>query len=262
MIDLNKAQNAFKEYLKNFDINDGKTKLKMIHTYKVMEQAEKIAEDLKMSEEEVELAKLIGLLHDIGRFEQAKRFNDFRDYNLSIDHADFGCDLLFKDNLIRNFIETDEFDNIIYKAIYNHNKLNIEEGLSEKELLHSKIIRDADKVDNFRVKQEEKLETLLYMAEGGITQIENEVISPIVYEDFMNSKLIVNTDRKTPLDHWISYTAFIFDFNFKTGLKYIKDNDYINRNINRINYKNPESKRQMENIRKHAIKYINERLGE
>ena len=49
--------------------------------------------------------------------------------------------------MIREFVLNNEYDSIIYKAIKNHNKYKIEEGLSEKEKLYSKIIRDADKID-------------------------------------------------------------------------------------------------------------------
>ena len=40
-----------------------------------------------------------------------------------------------------------EYDEIIKKAIHNHNKLLIEEGLTKEEELFCKIIRDADKLD-------------------------------------------------------------------------------------------------------------------
>ncbi|WP_216649420.1 hypothetical protein, partial [Shigella sonnei] len=36
-----------------------------------------------------------------------------------------------------------------YLAIKNHNKFRIQEGLNEQELLHCKIVRDADKTDIF-----------------------------------------------------------------------------------------------------------------
>lgn len=260
MVDFNKAKNAFKEYLKNFDVNNGMISLKIIHTYKVLEFSEYIAKDLKLSEEDIELAKLIGLLHDIGRFEQAKRYNDFSDYK-TVDHAVFGVEILFKQNLIRNFIEDNKYDQIIYKAILNHNKLEIEEEFSEKELLHSKIIRDADKADNFRVKHEETVKNLLYMAKD-LDEIENNFITEKIYQDFMQNKLIINEDRVTPLDHWVSYIAFIFDFNFSSGLKYIMEKDYINKNIDRINYRNPDTKNKMEAIRNHSLEYVKNRISQ
>ncbi|MBP3596131.1 MAG: HD domain-containing protein [Clostridia bacterium] len=258
MIDFEKAQKAFNTYLNNFDINNSMIKLKIIHTYKVVELSEYIAKDLDLSIEDIELAKIIGLLHDIGRFNQAKVYNDFRDYRTE-NHAILGINVLFGENKIRDFIDDDKYDMLIYKAILNHNKLKIEDGLNEKELLHSKIIRDADKADNFRVKQEEEIENLLYMAKD-LNEIENAVITEKIFNDYLQSKLIINEDRITSLDHWISYFAFIFDFNFSSGLKFIMEKDYINRNLDRINYKNIETKRKIEIIRKHSLEYVNNKI--
>ncbi len=152
MIDFSKALKSFKEYLKDYDLEDGNIKLKVKHTYEVVNKSEYIAKGLNLDEENIQLAKLIGLLHDIGRFEQVKQTNDFLD-NKGFDHADYGVKVLFEENLIRKFVEDNKYDNIIKKAIYNHNKYQIEEGLDEDELLHCKIIRDADKLDNFRVSE-------------------------------------------------------------------------------------------------------------
>lgn len=258
MIDFEVAKKVFKEFLKDFDVEQDKVRLKIIHTYHVVDFAEYIAKDLKLSNEDIELAKLIGLLHDIGRFDQAKRYNDFRDMN-TLDHAELGVKILFEENKIRDFIKDDKYDSIIYKAILNHNKLKIEDGLNEKELLHAKIIRDADKADNFRVKQEEKVETMLYME--SLEKIENGIITDKIYEDFMNNKIIKNEERVTPLDYWVSYIAFLYDFNFNSGLKYVMEQDYINRNIDKINYKNPETRKRMENVRQHALEYVNKRIA-
>ena len=116
MIDLNKAKSAFKHYISQFDLADDKINRKIIHTYKVVECAKHIAENLKLSQEDIELAQLIGLLHDIGRFEQAKRFDDFRDA-YTIDHAELGVQILFKENLIRNFIQEAQYDEMIKKSM-------------------------------------------------------------------------------------------------------------------------------------------------
>ena len=61
---------------------------------------------LNLSEEDILLAELIGLLHDIGRFEQIKNYHTFLDKE-SIDHAEYGNKILFEDDLIRNFITED-----------------------------------------------------------------------------------------------------------------------------------------------------------
>jgi len=258
VIDINLAKIEFKDYLKDYDATNLKIALKITHTYKVVDSAEYIAKGLKLNKEDHDLALLIALLHDIGRFEQIKLFDAYDDRK--IDHADLGVKILFEDGLIRKFIKEDSFDEIIKKAIANHNRYRIdEEGMSDRELLHAKIIRDADKLDNFRVKETESFEALI---EKGASEenVASSVISDKIYNDFFEKKLINKYDRVTYLDHWISYLAFIFDMNFKESLKYIAENDYINRSIDRIHYKDPTTIERMEIIRRFALDYINENI--
>ena len=257
MIDFNQASIAFKKYLQDYDLAYGKIELKIRHTYGVVNASEYIAKELSLDDENIELAKLIALLHDIGRFEQIKKFDCFID-NKNIDHAILGNEILFKNNLIRNFIKDAQYDNIISKAILNHNRLSIEDGLTDKELLHAKIIRDADKTDNFRVKATDAFENIIDNASKEI--LENDIISDNIFNNFMDSKIIVREDRKTYMDFWVSYIAFIFDFNYKAGLEYIQQMNYIDKIINRLDYKNIDTKQKMEKIRKHAIQYIESRL--
>ena len=257
MIDFNQASIAFKKYLQDYDLEYGKIELKIRHTYGVVNASEYIAKELSLDDENIELAKLIALLHDIGRFEQIKKFDCFID-NKNIDHAILGNEILFKNNLIRNFIKDTQYDNIISKAILNHNRLSIEDGLTDKELLHAKIIRDADKTDNFRVKATDDFENIIDNASKEI--LENDIISDNIFNNFMDNKIIVREDRKTYMDFWVSYIAFIFDFNYKAGLEYIQQMNYIDKIINRLDYKNIDTKQKMEKIRKHAIQYIESRL--
>ena len=256
-MDFELAKKSFQEYLKNYDTNDGSIALKIKHTYEVVKKSEYIANGLRLDKENIELAKIIALLHDIGRFEQIKEFGEFNDKK--IEHAEFGVKVLFDNSLIRKFIDEDKYDNIIYKAIYNHNKYKIEENLNEKELLQCKIIRDADKLDNFRVKEKDKLEDMFPKIYNEKT-INYETISEKVYEDFMQHKCIKLEDRKTIIDYWVCVIAFIFDLNFNISLQYVKENNYIDILVNRIEYKNDTTKQKMEDIRKCAKEYIDDRI--
>ena len=257
-MDFELAKKSFQEYLKNYDTNDGSIALKIKHTYEVVKKSEYIANGLRLDKENIELAKIIALLHDIGRFEQIKEFEEFNDKK--IEHAEFGVKVLFDNSLIRKFIDEDKYDNIIYKAIYNHNKYKIEENLNEKELLQCKIIRDADKLDNFRVKEKDKLEDMFPKIYNEKT-INYETISEKVYEDFMQHKCIKLEDRKTIIDYWVCVIAFIFDLNFNISLQYVKENNYIDILIDRIKYKNDSTKQKMEDIRECAKEYLEERCN-
>mgnify|MGYP003302108107 CR=1 FL=1 len=257
MIDFNKSLEAFKEYLKDYDRENGSIKLKIEHTYEVVKKSEYISLGLGLDKENIELAKLIALLHDIGRFEQIKETQEFNDTKL--EHAEFGTRALFQNNLIRKFIDDDKYDEIISKAIYNHNKYKIQEGLSEIELLQCKIIRDADKLDNFRVKEKDNFNDMFPSLYNEKT-INYEKISDKVFEDFMQHKCIILSDRKTIIDYWVCVIAFIFDLNFDISLKYVKDNKYIDILIDRLDYKDKETRNRMENIRNIANKFIDEKI--
>lgn len=76
----------------------------------------------------------------------------------------------------------------------------------------------------------------------------------------MNYKCIRIEDRKTQIDFWISYIAFIFDLNFDISLKYIKENNYIDILVDRIQYKNDDTKEKMEQIRKCAKTYLDSEI--
>ena len=145
-IKINKAKQEFIKYTENYDINKEHIERKQGHSLRVMQISKQIAEGLKLSQEEIGLAMLIGLLHDVARFEQYTRYHTFRDID-SIDHGNLGAEIL--EHEIRKYIDTDQYDNIIIKAVKNHNKYKVEEKLTETEELFAKIIRDADKIDIF-----------------------------------------------------------------------------------------------------------------
>ena len=257
MIDLQRARLAFKEYINNYDNQtDPGFHLKVVHTYHVVENAMMISKELGLSEDDIQLAGLIGILHDIGRFDELKNLKKFD--SVGNDHAMFASKLLFDEGHINNFVDTDEYNLIIKKAIENHNKKEIESGLSERELLHAKIIRDADKLDNYRVKKEEKIENIFPKIVNSKEDIENSLISDKVFQSIVRRECVDIKDRVYPLDYWICILGFAFDIYFKETLAIIKKNDYINILIDRFNYK--YSKDKMNEIRKIINNYLEEKL--
>ena len=117
MIDFIKE---FDKFVSNYDIGNERIKLKYNHSYRVMKLSEKYSKKIGFSKEDIELAKIIGLLHDIGRFEQVKLYNTFNDKE-SVDHALLGVKLLFEDGLISKFWDKEEDYEIIKYSIINHN---------------------------------------------------------------------------------------------------------------------------------------------
>lgn len=252
MIDIKKAEDEFKRYSAKYDMSEYKIAMKYYHTFRVENICEKIAISLGLDKEEVNLAKLIGLLHDIARFEQYTRYETYNDLK-SIDHGNFGVKILEENNYIRKYVETDKYDYIILKAIENHNKYCIEENLDEKTKMFCNIVRDADKLD------------IMYLATFELWsdvkgKIESQTISPEVIQQFMSKQIINREYVINDIDRVVVNIAFIFDYNFKENYEIIKKENYIEKTINRFNFKKEETKKQIELIRKIANEYIDDQI--
>lgn len=258
MIDIQKARVAFTKLLDKYNKHELGFDLKVVHTYHVADNAKTIATNLGLSEEDIKLAELIGLLHDIGRFEELNFLKKFD--SVGFDHASHSIKMLFEENLIREFIDDDSYDEIIKVAINNHSRLTIQDVLNDKSLLHSKIIRDADKLDNFRVKKEEKIEAIFPGKIKSKEDLENSSVSDKVLETIKSKKCVDIHDRTTLLDYWVCVLAFAFDLNFKETYRIVKEHNYINILIDRFKYNDLETISQMEYIRNIINNFIDNKL--
>ena len=251
MIDIENARKVFKEYVSDYDINDGKIALKYNHILRVAEISKKIATELNLPEEDIKLAELIGIFHDIGRFEQVRRFNTFIDKD-SINHGEYGVEVLFDDGLIKKFNIDEKYYRIIKLAVLNHNRKAIEtEGMSERELLHYKIIRDSDKLDIFYV-----LVTDKFINSYGTESMENEKFSDEIVREFREDHCIDYKKMKTYGDRWIAHMAYVYDFYFKSSYKYMNEKEYLERLFDFVNFKDRQTRATAEEILNIANQYV------
>lgn len=255
-IDLEEAQNEFIKYTEKFNLEDKNIKRKQLHSLRVMNNAKQIATNLKLSEEQVQIATLIGLLHDIGRFKQYTEIG-MGDNLEGFDHGDYGAKILFEDGMIRKFIEPSKYDEIIREAIKNHNKFSIEDGLTEEELIFAKLIRDADKLDIL-------YESVEIFYKGQEEKINKSILSYKTYNQFMN-KILVKKEKNIKLeyiDNIICILAFIFDINYVASFQILKQKDYINSILNRYNFEDTKTQEMVNEIRKLANEYVTSKIKE
>lgn len=257
MIDIDKCKKTFFEYIDKYDMSDSKISLKVIHTLKVLNVVDYITTKLNLDEENKNLALLIALLHDIGRFEQLRVYSTFDD-NKSIDHAEYGVKILFEDGIIKNFTTEEKYYKTIYYAIKNHNKYKIEDGLDDFTLMHAKIIRDADKADNFRVNNNEDMRTLLDISE---IELGKQEISDEIFNEFLEHKLLDRSKALNEIELWLSNIAFLFDFNYNAGIEYLLKYDYINKLFDRVSCSNKETQNKINYLKQDTLAYIENRLN-
>ena len=194
--------------------------LKREHSHMVARETSVIAEGSGLEPRDRTLAKVIGLLHDIGRFPQAAHFTTFDD-RISIDHGALGVSILYDNNVLARLNPSDQI--VVETAVLHHNKHQLPKLENDRCYLFSKLIRDADKLDIFRVIRDnynaaaDEEESHL----PGGTDISEKVLS-----DVTNKAIVRHVDIRSRIDRVFFWVAWLFDINFATTLRHIIDRGY------------------------------------
>ena len=254
IIDRERVKNTFAEYTSGYNATDPKIKLKIDHTYRVAELCELIARNLKLDEYETDVAWLTGMLHDVGRFEQIKRYNTFNDAQ-SVDHANFGADLLFKEGLIDTYVDgfhDDKYSVIVENAIRNHSAFRIDERLDEYTVMFCNILRDADKVDIFRVNVDTPAEDIYNVT---TEELKNSQVSPEVMAAFDERHAVLRSCKKTAVDHVAGHIALTFELVYPISLQIAKERGYLDKMM-AFESDNEVTGKQFEEIRAKLNEYV------
>lgn len=249
MINYENVLKEFKKYVEQFDSDNEMIAMKISHSYHVAELAKILGKRLELTEEEINLVKTIGLLHDIGRFVQYEKTKSYNAATTKIDHGKVATDYLFKEEHIQDFAIPEKYYSIVETAIYNHNKLEIEEDLTEEELFYVHLTRDVDKIDIFR--QEATIENKQLI----------EQITPKVKEAFFEHHLINIKEVKTKSDEILVELAYVFDIHFQESYALLKDTDNLELYLSVVEVdKGLED--EFESIKKEVRTYLEERIEE
>jgi hypothetical protein len=152
MKDMNNSfellSSRFSVYVRSYYSDDPEIQeaviLKERHSFRVLSNACAIAESEKFNADDMFAVKVSALLHDLGRFHQFATYRTFND-NVSENHALLGISVLSRESFDK-MIPAGDLSTVL-AAVRNHNRKDIEENLSARELAVSKVIRDADKLD-------------------------------------------------------------------------------------------------------------------
>lgn len=246
----------FNCYVKNFTYNDYESQqnidIKYEHSKRVAEEILRIGRQSGLKEDELRFAEIIALYHDIGRFEQYDRYRTFSD-NKSEDHAELGIRILVSQNVLGKL--KGELQEIILCSIRYHNRPSLPAEITNDCLLYSRLIRDADKLDIW------KIVTDYYHRKNGDRNVTLELelpetpgISQEVYNALMNKKIVDFSNVKNINDIKLLQAGLVYDVNFKTTFEYIKKRRYMESLKNTL----PEMK-EITEIFDILISYISER---
>lgn len=249
MIKFENAKKELVNHVNQLQISNPRVQMKVGHIIRVAENCKKLAIHLKLTEEQIQLAELIGLLHDIGRFEQYKIVD--RSQKEKFDHGEAGVEVLKKDNYIRKYIKESSYDEIIFTAVYEHNKYQLSEGLSQDKELFCKIIRDADKLDLIY-----EGAVIYWEQPERVKQVEKGRLSEKMLENVYQKKLADSRNSISETDQVLRFASYVFDVNFSYSFKVLKDNDYVSKMIDKFHYQMPETRDEMRKVKEIVNEYI------
>ncbi len=253
---LRKMHEWMTAYMKSFYTDDEEVQngilIKEKHTGYVTSNCVELAKNLNLSNHDVQLAEIIGLFHDVGRFYQYQKYKTFNDAQ-SEDHANLALKVI--DSLdFFNELSIDDYE-LVKFAIKNHNKKVIEPCNDDRKIFFAKLIRDADKLDIYRVLEP-------YLAQENAHKMPNFItgrspdISPDFVEKFARGERTDYNQIRTNGDRKIVRLMWIYDVNFKWTMEKIVQRGYIEKIVENLpmNEKIAEGVRRLRNYVETVIK--------
>ncbi len=221
----------FSDYCRTFTAADGHDArpyaVKEEHTRKVCDNVLRVAESLALDEQAKAAAETVALFHDAGRFPQYRQYGTFRD-SVSVNHAALGAKVLLEQNVLAGLSEEER--KIITNAVTLHNVFTLPDGLDEGTLLQARLIRDADKLDIWRIFIEyydlpdaERSPTV------GLELPDTPGCSPEVIACVNREEMLRHDMISTQNDFKLLQLSWVFDLNFPGSFRLVGERGYVDR---------------------------------
>jgi len=249
----------FAEYTRRFlgedEYVNAHLRLKQEHTSRTCEETLSLAEQLALDDSQKQVAEVIALFHDIGRFPQFAKYGTYCD-GRSVDHCRLGVEVLAEEGLLTTLRREEK--EWIETAVENHGRKSLPAGLRGQALLFAKLIRDADKLDilrivisNYRVHLQNPVKFSFE-----IELPDEPRYSPEVLDAVMNGRLVDYQDLRTLNDMKLCQLGWVYDMNFAAGLERLRQRGFVEELIGFL----PQTP-EIAALKDLVLTYIDERLG-
>ncbi|MBW2591284.1 MAG: HD domain-containing protein [Deltaproteobacteria bacterium] len=227
--DLIRLKTWFDEYVSGYYTNDSvysyPFRLKKNHTKRVCENIIMIGKAMNLSDYELMLAETMALFHDIGRFEQYAKYGTFSDI-ASENHAKLSLRQMATHKVLSENTKNEK--RLITKAIAYHNVAALPDVKDEKELFYMRLLRDADKLDIWKVVIDYYHERDNFKSSAIELNLPNDPIcSGKILEAVINKKIARMEDLKTLNDFKLLQISWVFDLNFAPSFKAVENRKYL-----------------------------------
>ena len=177
------------------------------------------------AENYVLIARAAGLFHDVGRFPQYAKYKTFRDA-VSVNHGVLGAETLVE-NAVMTRLPRDEQD-VILHAVKYHNAFRIPAAQHRPDPVFLKIVRDADKLDIWRVFTEMfDMPSADWPSAATLDLPDTDSYTPDVLECVLGKRPVAHAKVRCVNDFKLIQLSWIFDLNFKTSFELLGQRNYM-----------------------------------
>lgn len=226
---LKRLKRWFASYVQTFESGDPdqhmNIALKEEHTKQVCKEILALGRRLGLNDEDLRLAETIALFHDVGRFEQYARYHTFADRR-SADHARLGTEILQEKGVLDGLDRPTR--DLILRTVSYHNRMDLPRDETKRCLFFTKLLRDADKLDIWRV-------VIDYCHRNGgeknsaleLDLPDTPGISDGVYQDMMAGGMVKIDHLENLNDFKLLLMGWIYDINFGPTYEAIHERQYL-----------------------------------
>ncbi len=202
-------------------------RLKEEHTEQVCARMRQLTAGEGLPEEDRLLAEAVALFHDVGRFEQYRRFRTFKD-SISVNHAALSVSVLQQEGLLASL--TGREGELISRAVGLHNAFLVPADLTAEARRFVTLVRDADKLDIWRLFTEqfalppEERPSALSLGIPETAGYSAEVLASIRRGEMVRLASVSSLN-----DFKLLQLSWLYDLNFPTSYRLVAEADYIGR---------------------------------
>ncbi len=205
-------------------------RMKQEHTQRTCQEILGLSRQLALDDHQKQIAEIVALFHDVGRFPQFAEYRTFNDTK-SIDHSYLAVEILRREGVLDVLWREDR--QCVETAIEHHGHKALPANLNGPALLFARLIRDADKIDIFRIVL--KLYRRYRADPAGFPwnlELPDEPrYSPAVYHAVMNGKLIEHTMMQTLNDMMLCKLSWVYDVNFAVTLARLREEGFLEQTL-------------------------------
>lgn len=199
--------------------------LKIEHTAKVRENIELLADSLDLPADKRALASVIAICHDVGRFPQYKRYGTFNDAT-SANHAALAVQTLKSEGILEILDKLSR--DLVLQSVALHNVFLLPDNLHPEALLFARLIRDADKLDIWRVlieyctaSKEERASAVIWdLPDTGLCS--EAALAEVISGSMISRSVLASAD-----DFKLLQLSWAYDLNFRETFVKLCERGYV-----------------------------------